>query len=433
MDVQLMVQVGEGPVQTLRIRLSESAQEMEEQTCELTQRAGRVILEQGLQHLALASRAPRCCGRAMKDCGRRTHTLTSLFGEMILDRRRYRCRSCGREDYPADAGMCCGEHRITRPLAKRACQLAAIEHYTRLSQLLADQHGVTLCHETIVSLAQQAGGELDRFRQLEAARSARRRDTPPAAVLPPPERICVSCDGIMYCTNQAEDDSQHPGQKRLIWQQMKVGCVAWQDEHKHWHKRVVWGRESPEDFAAALWRLACQCGYRQAKEKLFQADGGGWCWDVQARFFSDATGILDWYHVSEHVWDTAKAVAPGEKASTWAHTALTQLHDGGGTALVAWLEPQLKAARGQRRTALQGLRDYLITKVDRMEYPTYRQRGWPIGSGLIEATCKQLVGVRLKGPGMHWTEHGALAITALRAADLNGHWHQTWNSLLLAT
>lgn len=46
-----------------------------------------------------------------------------------------------------------------------------------------------------------------------------------------------------------------------------------------------------------------------------------------------------------------------------------------------------------------------------------------MGTGMMEATCKQLVGVRLKGPGMHWSEAGAFAITALRATELNGDWH----------
>jgi hypothetical protein len=121
-----------------------------------------------------------------------------------------------------------------------------------------------------------------------------------------------------------------------------------------------------------------------------------------------------------------------DEAAAWAHEALTQLHDGGGEALTAWLKPRIAIARGSRRTALEALRDYVLTRQHEMNYPRCRQHGWPIGSGMIEATCKQLVGVRLKGPGMHWSEHGALAITALRAADLNGHWHQTWNSLLLA-
>ncbi len=430
MLVQVTVQLDGGPVRILTVELSGSAEDWEEQVLQLTQRTGRIVLEQGLQHVAMSARTPGCCGQAMKNCGLRTHSLTSLFGELVIDRRRYRCQQCGAERYPADAGMCCGGHRVTRPLAKRVCQLAATEHYTRLPQLLADQHGVTLSHETIVSLVQSAGGELDRFRQLEAARSARHRETPPAATRLVPARVCISCDGIMYCTNQTEEDAQHPSQKRLIWQQMKVGCVAWQDDRERWHKQMIWGRESPEEFAAALWRLACQCGYIEAKQKLFLADGGAWCWDVHARFFSDAVGILDWYHASEHIWETAKAITAD--AAAWAREALTQLHDGCGLALIDWLKSRIRAARGSRRTVLEALRDYLLTRQQETDYPACQQHGWPIGSGLIEATCKQLVGARLKGPGMHWTERGALAITALRAAELNGRWHQTWKSLLLA-
>ena len=52
---------------------------------------------------------------------------------------------------------------------------------------------------------------------------------------------------------------------------------------------------------------------------------------------------------------------------------------------------------------------------------------------MMESTCKQLVGQRLKGPGMHWIEQGAIAITALRATDLNGKWNSFWNPLALST
>ncbi len=74
---------------------------------------------------------------------------------------------------------------------------------------------------------------------------------------------------------------------------------------------------------------------------------------------------------------------------------------------------------------------YVRTKQHLMDYTDYRKVGWPIGSGMIESTGKQLVGLRLKGPGMHWTEAGALAVTALRATALNGDWHPCWNSLAL--
>ena len=245
-----------------------------------------------------------------------------------------------------------------------------------------------------------------------------------------PKRIYVSVDGIMYCTNQTEVDPAHPGHQRLIWQQMKVGCVYWQDVREHWHKQMIWGRESPDEFAAALWRLACQCDYAQADEKVFAADGGSWCWDIHAHYFSEATGLLDCYHASEHVWDAAKIVAP-DSAESWARTALNELHDGGGQALATWLTTQVTLRRGRPRATLEQLSRYVTDKIDRMNYPVARQRGWQIGTGMIESTCKQWVGQRLKGPGIHWTEAGALAITALRATDLNGRWNACWNSLAL--
>ena len=74
---------------------------------------------------------------------------------------------------------------------------------------------------------------------------------------------------------------------------------------------------------------------------------------------------------------------------------------------------------------------YVQPRLDRTDYPTYRSNGWQIGTGMIESTAKQLVGIRLKGPGMHWSHDGATAITALRAQDLNGLSHKFWKTLAL--
>lgn len=197
------------------------------------------------------------------------------------------------------------------------------------------------------------------------------------------------------------------------------------------HKPVI---EEKLAGLKAVRQFNLHCGFHHVRAR--EADQGSrFCQDdvhQRGKAGGDATGILDWYHVSEHLWEAARALAADDEAAVWAHAALTQLHDGGGTALTNWLQPQRDATRGCRRTALQALRDDLITKLDRMDYPACRQRDWPVGSGMIEATCKQRVGARWKGSGMPWTEHGALAITGFRAADLNRHWHQTWNSLLLA-
>lgn len=434
MLVQVSVRIEDQELVVVEQELSGSAEAIEEQVRNVQQRVGRVMLKPAFQEIADRTPVPRCCRRSMKNCGLRTIGVMTSCGEVSVRRRRYRCRcpDCHHEVHPADSLLCCGAHRVSKPLAKRVCQLAAVEHFTRLPGLLSAQHGVTLCHETILELAHDVGGTAERMRLAEARSSLARREPPQVTLEKPPQRIYVSVDGIMYCTNQREADPDHPGQKRLKWQQMKVGCVYWQDVDERWHKRMVWGRESPEEFAASLWRLAMQCGYGQAEERLFASDGGAWCWDIHARFFSDATGILDWYHASEHVWTAAKIVSP-QSPATWVDEALTQLHDGGGISLIEWLRPQLASRRGRPREALEQLLSYVTDKQHHMNYPAARIRGWQIGSGMIESTCKQLVGQRLKGPGMHWTEAGALAITALRATDLNGKWNAFWNALAIKT
>jgi hypothetical protein len=126
--------------------------------------------------------------------------------------------------------------------------------------------------------------------------------------------------------------------------------------------------------------------------------------------------------------DWPKPVGRRSDPNTWARAALDQLHDGGGTALLAWLKSQQTGRRSKPQSTLEALINSIAAKVDLMNYPDDRNRGGQIGTGLQESTCKQLVGLRLKGPGMHGTDHGTLAITALRAIALNGHWHSFWKS-----
>ena len=434
MQVKITVEIDGRQSGIVEHEVSGSAAEIEEQTRSLTQRCGRIVLETGFLQISAASPRPCCCQVPMESRGKRCLTLETTFGPVVVSRTRYRCRSCGAEVYPADEAWRCGRHRMTYPLARRICQLATVEHFQRLESLLADQHGVAVGHEAILELVHDVGGVLEQAR-LAATVPVLRRAPDAAREIQPqirPKRICVSCDGIMYCTNQTEPVPEAPGQHRLVWQQMKVGCVSWQDDDDHWHKQILWGRESPEEFGASLFELACRCGYQQATEKLFSADGGAWCWDIHSRYFNAAQGILDWYHASEHVWGTARTLGTDETTTQeWAETALNQLWTTGGNGIVAWLEEQLRPRRGRSRTAIEALLSYFHPRTPFTDYPVYRARGWPIGTGMMESTCKQLVGLRLKGPGMHWTETGALAVTALRATDLNGKWDAFWNQLVL--
>ncbi len=331
MKVEIIVRVDGREVGLMEQEVATAeALEFEESVERLKDRVGQALLETGFTRLASTLRQPWCCGRKMVNHGKRCWTVMSQSGPVALERNRYRCPTCKAWQTPADGVICCGTHRITRHLGRLLCQLATLEHFTRLEQLLLDQHGLHLGHDPMMKLVHDVGGAAEAERLAEVQRW---REQPPQSRHWPepevtPQRVYVSCDGIMYCTHQTEPDPQNPGENRLIWKQMRVGCVYWQDEQQRWHKQVTWGQEEDfQSFGAALYRLACRCGYRQASEKIFAADGGEWCWTIQRQYFGEASGVLDWYHASQHVW----------------------------------------------------------------AYPAYRAADWQIGSGMIESTAKQLV------------------------------------------
>ena len=63
-----------------------------------------------------------------------------------------------------------------------------------------------------------------------------------------------------------------------------------------------------------------------------------------------------------------------------------------------------------------------------MRYAEFRRQGLFVGSGVIEAGCKTIVGLRLKQSGMKWTVRGANAIISLRCLDLSGRWEEFWEN-----
>jgi len=438
MQVELIIKVDGQILEARSVEISGTPTEIEEQTHALAKTLARPVVQKGIQDYLDQQTDLRCCRRPMYRNGRRTLWLTTLEGKIKLSVTRHRCSNCGGERTPVLDETLCGPHRVSRPLAKRVCQLATNEHFTQLPGLVYDQHGVSLSHDQLQKLVLTAGTAAEKQRLAEVQLKKERlasglRCLPPAATIHP-RRVYVSCDGIMYCTNLREPDPNHPGENRLIWQQMKVGCVYWQDERERWHKRVLWGRESPEDFGQSLYFLACRCGYREAKEKVFAADGGDWCWRISRNYFGDAVGILDWYHASEHVYETGKRQSSDKSLQEqWTESALSELKLGGGRGLLSWLQKELKGKRGKKRASIEGLMKYVSTRLNEMDYPDYRLKHYQIGTGMIESTAKQLVSQRLKGSGMRWSEAGALAMTALRALTLNGSdsWSKFWANLAL--
>lgn len=179
---------------------------------------------------------------------------------------------------------------------------------------------------------------------------------------------------------------------------------------------------------------AAQVGLDRAERWVGITDGGAGLEELlRGHFPRVQVVILDFFHVAEHLSGWAKAVHPDDPteaervAGEWCH----RLKHEGGQAVLAGLRAVDVGRKAAAREAHRELLGYFGNQAHRMDYPTYRAKGWLIGSGPVEAACKQVVNQRLKVTGARWSEAGADAVCHLRALfrSEKGQWDAYWASL----
>ena len=156
-------------------------------------------------------------------------------------------------------------------------------------------------------------------------------------------------------------------------------------------------------------------------------DGAPWIWNIASSKFPAATQIVDLYHAREHLHDLARLLEfmLGEQKEQWLAARMEDLDYG-------YIDGICKAARvyplaGVKKDELDTALGYFQNNAPRMRYHWFRQCGLFVGSGLLEAGCKSVIGQRLKSSGMRWTVASAGAITALRCGEASSQWEAIWN------
>jgi hypothetical protein len=171
----------------------------------------------------------------------------------------------------------------------------------------------------------------------------------------------------------------------------------------------------------------------QAERWIALSDGGAGLEEwLRVHFGRLDAVVLDFHRASGHLaglagaWHGAGSGAAAEQHRRWAH----RLKHEGGRAVLEGLEALGLPRRPAPRESWRQTVGYFRNQVHRMDYPTYRAKGWQIGSGPVEAACETVVGRRLKGSGMRWGRAGSDAVCHLRALFLSeadqwtGYWLQ---------
>jgi hypothetical protein len=186
-------------------------------------------------------------------------------------------------------------------------------------------------------------------------------------------------------------------------------------------------------FAQAATLETHRRGTEKAQRVTAVADGADWIQDVLALQCPAATVVLDWSHASSYVNSAAQALfADPREAADWRSARLNELMHGDPEDVLVALCKGLQHALGgsELETAICRSLGYLTRRIDQIQYRQFRERGLPIGSGIVESANKFVVEARLKGAGMHWLAANVDPMLALRCTLCSGdRWSATWHVL----
>lgn len=184
-----------------------------------------------------------------------------------------------------------------------------------------------------------------------------------------------------------------------------------------------------EALGRLMRREAAKIKLDQADEKLSVSDGAEWIRkQMQTRLPMLDAMILDYYHLAEHVAKAARVCfgEGSEQALAWRKEVLGAVWEEGPAAMLVRITETRRLVRSPtKREELRKLEQYVAKRCDMLDYPTFRERGFDLGSGPTEAFCKTLTS-RLKGSGMRWDLPNAEGMMALAALDQSGLWDTYW-------
>jgi hypothetical protein len=193
----------------------------------------------------------------------------------------------------------------------------------------------------------------------------------------------------------------------------------------HSTTRIVSFEDVPS-FSKALLTEAVARGYHTADTVVFTADGAEWIWLMVEDRFKGAVQIVDFYHAAEHLGLLCRLAQP-DKQKAEAMFALRRrlMRDYGAACVIRYF--QRLPADHPKKAEIDAALNYFTTNLKRMDYRTFRAKGFFIGSGAMEGTCKSLVKQRADLAGQRWHPSGSLNVLRVRALVADQLHDRYWN------
>ena len=403
--------------------------------------AGASALSELLQYDAPAAdqrRRPCSCGYAAEYRELRSRPVLTVVGTVQLSRPYYLCPHCHTGQFPTDVHLDIENTEFSpgvRRMQALVGQQAPFDHGREQIKVLA---GLEVTTKSVERTAEAIGDDIAQGQQREIQRAVQ-LDLPIVIGEPVPI-LYVQMDGTGVPVvkketlgRQGKTDGQ-PAHTREV----KLGCVFTQTS---WDKEDYPIRdpdsttytsaiETAEEFGKRLYVEAWKRGWSRAEKKVVMGDGAEWIWNLAGQHFPGAVQIVDLYHARQHLWDLARKLSPNNEAGqkAWMKVHQKRFLDKGKIEKLVDALRSIHATNPEVADKIRTEADYFERNAHRMRYPRFRRQHLFVGSGVIEAGCKTVIGTRLKRSGMFWTVRGANAILALRCCHLNGRFEDYWET-----
>lgn len=404
------------------------------------------VLERLLESVGAGRRnrpvwCPRC-GARMESRGLCGKDVLTLLGRVGFSRSRFVCPCCGAVRFPGDEALGIVDTSRSPGVQRLEARFGAKETFKEVAEDLHVAAGIEVSAKDAERVAERIGEAVEQWMQRE--RAEQRRAVEKQTDGPPIETLYVEFDGTGVPMTHEElagrKGKQPDGSAKT--REVKLGCVftqtLWDDQGRPVRDRAstsfVGAIESAQKFGDRLYDEAARRGLYRARCVVTLSDGAEWAKDLAQTQFPNATHIVDFYHAAEHVARLAKLLYERNPRLLDAQREqwTTELYEGRAQTVIEHASALLPKAPDAMKDARKEIA-YFAKNKDRMKYDEYRADHFFIGSGIIEAGCKHLIGHRLKQSGMEWTLRGANAIIALRCAILSNRFEDFWEQRLVDT
>lgn len=302
------------------------------------------------------------------------------------------------------------------------CLVGIEDTFRNGSYLLRELASVEVSKESIRKRSEAMGAVVESRNKIEEEKYnwENRKEEIPLEQLPSSEFLYVSMDGAKVNTLDG-------------WVEVKSGVVfdAIVKEKKPVRKMTTYlgSFEESSVFMSRLYTEAYKRGLDKAEKVAVIGDGAQWIWNESSIHFPGALNIMDYYHGTERIWTIGNLLygdgEPEVKQFTSPH--IDRLKRGQIESIIGILK-RIKRGSKQVKDTIEKTIGYYENNKDKMRYSIYKRKGYFIGSGVVESSCKHLIAERLKGSGMRWSINGANSILQLRVCFLNNQWDELWRN-----